>query len=62
MAKLPEAPGPLYFPTVQACEAGETRWEETPSPDGRKLARPAPKLDVVPAATAPMPGMDMHHH
>lgn len=48
------APGAsLYFPVVQTCEKGETRWDQIPAagkPD-EKLGRPAPALKLLPAAT-----------
>jgi copper(I)-binding protein/uncharacterized protein YcnI len=61
MAKLPDAPGKLYFPAVQTCEIGEARWVEIPAADkpGR-LAHPAPSLEVAAGAGGDaMAGMDM---
>jgi uncharacterized protein YcnI len=63
MAKLPDAPGKLYFPTVQSCQMGEERWVEVPAPgESGRLAHPAPALTISPkAAPDPMAGMDMRH-
>ncbi len=63
MAKLPDAPGKLYFPTVQTCEAGQERWIEVPVPgESGRFAHPAPALTLAPkAAPDPMAGMDMRH-
>jgi uncharacterized protein YcnI len=44
--RLPNHSGPLYFPTVQHCEVGETRWIEIP-PSGktpRDVPHPPPYL------------------
>lgn len=46
------APGTtLYFPVIQTCEKGETRWDQIPTgkPD-EKLGQPAPALKLLPAA------------
>lgn len=42
----------LYFPTVQTCEQGETRWIEIPAEgqDPHDLESPAPSVAVVAAA------------
>jgi uncharacterized protein YcnI len=63
MAKLPDAPGKLYFPAVQTCQTGEERWVEVPAPgESARLAHPAPALTITPkAAPDPMAGMDMRH-
>ena len=55
MVRLPARTGPLWFPTVQLCEQGETRWIDTP-PEGktsRDMRFPPPGLTLVPA---PQPG------
>lgn len=44
------AEGPLYFPAVQTCESGESRWTDIPAP-GRPWGaapRPAPVLRLKP--------------
>ena len=63
MAKLPDAPGVLYFPAIQTCERGEARWTEVPvAGDIRRLSHPAPALTVTPRRAADpmanMPGME----
>jgi uncharacterized protein YcnI len=60
MAKLPGAPGPLYFPTVQRCESGENRWVEIPRAGQAwgSLPHPAPVVEVQVAA----PAADHAHH
>jgi len=62
MLKLPDAAGPLYFPAVQTCETGETRWVEIPAPGAARPATPAPVLEVTPAAGGHDPMAGMHHH
>jgi uncharacterized protein YcnI len=50
--KLPEGAGTtLYFPTVQECESGETRWIQIPAEDGSEvdLDEPAPAVSLVAA-------------
>ncbi len=50
MVRLPAAPGPLHFPTVQTCETGDTRWVDIP-PEGktsRDVPYPAPSVLLVP--------------
>ena len=47
LVKLPAKPGPLYFATVQRCEAQEIRWTDIPP---ASTAYPAPKLTLVAAA------------
>jgi periplasmic copper chaperone A len=53
-ATLPE--GPLYFPTVQECDTGSTRWEDIPAAgqDAHTLKAPAPMVRLV-AGGAAMP-------
>jgi uncharacterized protein YcnI len=48
-----DASGPMYFPTVQTCEEGETGWIEIPADgqDPEELELPSPVVEVV-AATA----------
>ena len=51
MMKLPERPGAtLYFPVVQECEQGVTRWIEVPEAgkSARDLREPAPALRLTP--------------
>ncbi len=55
--KLPETPGPLYFPTVQSCGAQESQWTEIPSP-GERASHPAPSLNVTPKAVK----VEAHQH
>jgi hypothetical protein len=53
--KLPPNAGVLYFPALQKCEKGETRWSDISAP-GQKLrdvARPAPRLQLTAAVTPP---------
>lgn len=53
--RLPARVGPLWFPAVQVCETGETRWIEVPA-EGRSVRDmrfPPPGLTLVPA---PQPG------
>ncbi|OAN66365.1 YcnI family protein [Sphingomonas sp. TDK1] len=49
MMKLPEAPGALYFPTVQRCASGSTDWVNLPaSPEAWHATRnPAPILTLT---------------
>jgi|GEM_PF-379038 len=58
LLKLPAKTGPLYFPTVQECEKGETRWTDIPAAGQawRDVPHPAPVLQVT-AAGAPAPVM-----
>jgi copper(I)-binding protein/uncharacterized protein YcnI len=53
LVKLPSKPGPLYFATVQRCQAEAIRWTDIPP----AAARPAPKLMLVAAA----PNSHAHH-
>ena len=52
--KLPAKAGPLYFPAVQQCEKGETRWIDIPAAgqSSRDVTHPAPMLQLT-AATTP---------
>lgn len=58
--KLPDAPGVLYFPTVQTCGERQAQWigEPDADPGAPPLAHPAPALRLVPAG-APETS---HHH
>ncbi len=50
-ARLPDAPGPLYWPVRQVCVQGQHDWVQVPAP-GQKpgtLASPAAVLDLMPA-------------
>lgn len=50
-ARLPEKPGPMYWPVSQVCEEGRADWVELPQP-GQKLSdlkAPAAYLEVLPA-------------
>ncbi|NWG45245.1 MAG: YcnI family protein [Alphaproteobacteria bacterium] len=51
MMKLPEAAGPLHFPTTQSCVEGTRAWVEIPGPGEAPGAResPAPVLILRPA-------------
>jgi len=57
--KLPAKTGTVYFPALQQCEKGETRWNEIPAArqTPHEIAHPAPMLELVaaamPAAQAP---------
>jgi uncharacterized protein YcnI len=57
MLKLPPAPGRLWFPTVQRCEAGEVDWTMVPvgGQSPHDLKSPAPMLELVPGDAMPMP-------
>jgi len=56
--KLPAKTGPVYFPTVQQCEKGETRWTDIPAAGQawRDVPHPAPMLQLT-VATSPAPVM-----
>lgn len=56
--KLPDAAGPLYFPTVQRCDKGENDWTTIPdSPENwHHVDRPAPMLML--RSGAPMEHMN----
>jgi len=60
LARLPDAPGPLYFPTVQTCGGEEAQWTGVPDPgeDPHALSHPAPIVHIVPASGP----AEMHHH
>ena len=50
--KLPDAAGKtIYFPTLQACEQGQTDWSEIPKEgqDEHELKAPAPSVTITPA-------------
>jgi copper(I)-binding protein len=53
--KLPAKAGTLYFPTVQQCEKGETRWTDIPAAGQawRDVPHPAPMLQLTAAVTPP---------
>lgn len=54
VTELPDKPGAvIYFPTVQVCAQGETRWIEVPSQGERPddLKAPAPSLTLGPKET-----------
>ncbi|VVT14843.1 Nuclear export factor GLE1 [Sphingomonas sp. EC-HK361] len=57
MMKLPQASGPLYFPTTQRCGTAENAWVMIPAAGQawHALPRPAPVLDLSADA---MPGMN----
>jgi len=57
VAMLPDKPGAvLYFPTIQLCAQGETRWIEIPASgqSSEDLKHPAPSLTLGPK----LPGGD----
>ncbi len=49
MLGLPAKAGPVFIPVVQTCEAGESRWDEIPSPGTslHSLKRPAAVVEVI---------------
>lgn len=52
VARMPQQPGPLYWPVSQVCEEGRHDWTEIPRP-GQKLhdlKSPAAVLEILPAA------------
>lgn len=51
MMKLPDAPGPLYFPAVQTCAEGRNEWTAIPADPAKwhEAETPAPILTVKPA-------------
>ena len=54
LARLPQQPGPLYWPVRQVCEDGRNDWVEVPRP-GQKLSdlkSPAALLEVLPTSGA----------
>jgi uncharacterized protein YcnI len=50
VVKLPDTPGALYFPAVQECETGVTRWIEIPAAgqSSDALHEPAPFVRLKP--------------
>ena len=49
LASLPATPGrTVFFPVVQECEKGVSRWIELPQPGVERLEHPAPGVRVVP--------------
>ncbi|AOB31912.1 hypothetical protein AKI39_16180 [Bordetella sp. H567] len=40
---------PLYFPVVQECDKGTSRWIEIPANNGPRPPHPAPALRILPA-------------
>ena len=49
LASLPATPGrTLFFPVVQECEKGVSRWIELPQAGVERLEHPAPGVKVVP--------------
>lgn len=62
MLKLPDAAGPLYFPTSQRCEQGSNEWTTIPAAGQawHAVKSPAPVLTLTAgAAAAPMAGIKM---
>jgi periplasmic copper chaperone A len=59
MMKLPDSPGPLYFPVEQKCVAGENRWVNIPAPGQawHSVTNPAPVIEL----TKPDDMAGMHH-
>ncbi len=59
--KLPDAEGPLSFPTVQTCERGEVAWIEVPAggQSADELDHPAPTISL---ASGPAPGAEESAH
>lgn len=55
LMKLPDAPGPLYFPVVQRCETGENAWVQIPPTPAQwhAMDRPAPMLLLADPAASP---------
>ena len=55
--KLPAKPETLYFPAIQSCEKGQTRWADIPAAGqaARDVAHPAPALQLVAAAAPATP-------
>ena len=49
MLKLPDAAGPLYFPTVQRCETGTNEWTMIPAAGQpwHSVKSPAPVLNLT---------------
>jgi uncharacterized protein YcnI len=48
--RLPDRPGPLYFPTVQTCVEGDTHWSDTipPGKTWRDVPHPPPFVTLTP--------------
>jgi uncharacterized protein YcnI len=60
-ARLPQQPGPMYWPVSQVCEQGRIDWAELPAP-GQPLSAlkaPAAYLEILPADGA---GGGGHNH
>ncbi|WP_174284573.1 YcnI family protein [Sphingomonas bacterium] len=55
MLKLPAAPGPLYFPTLQQCATGRNAWTMIPAAGQpwHSVKSPAPVLEITPATPHP---------
>jgi copper(I)-binding protein len=53
--KLPANAGALYFPALQQCAKGETRWDDIPAAGqtARDVSHPAPVLQLTAATTPP---------
>lgn len=58
LLKLPKTAGPVYFRTMQTCQAGSSAWTDIPAEgqDRHDIKHPAPVLNVGEDA-----GMDMTH-
>ncbi len=54
LVKLPDKTGPLYFPAIQRCQNGETRWTDIPGigQSWGDVPHPAPVLNLIAAAPA----------
>ena len=61
MLRLPDAPGALYFPTVQRCETGRNDWTMIPAAGQpwHAVKSPAPVLNVTSGHAAAMEHMKM---
>jgi len=52
MMKLPDAPGRLYFPVIQECDAKVVRWIDIPSESASSASRtPAPGMTLTPKSS-----------
>ena len=62
LLQLPPQAGPLYFPVIQRCVSGETRWTDIPTEGhpSRDLSHPAPVL-MLTASARPEPSVHDHH-
>lgn len=62
MMRLPDEPGPLYFPVTQTCAVGAQTWSEIPPPGAawHSVPRPAPVLTLVAPVTVET--AHDHHH